>query len=70
MKLNVYNPQNETINNELAKIYLSAETDEDITECMPEMIGNTDCERLYYLTRCVLTRALVDGRSVTLSENK
>lgn len=54
--------QDGTIDHERAQTMMWAETQDDIVECLPEMIGNSDCEKAYYLARCVLTRALVDGR--------
>ncbi|XP_050081968.1 general odorant-binding protein 84a [Anopheles aquasalis] len=35
---------------------------ETIDECLDEMTGTT-CEMAYYLMRCVITRALVEGKS-------
>lgn len=54
--------KNGTIDKERAVQLMWADTTDDIEECLPEMIGNTDCEKAYYLTRCITTRALVDGR--------
>lgn len=53
---------NETINRERAIELQWADTNDDIDECLPEMMGDTECEKAYYLTRCIVTRALVDGR--------
>lgn len=35
-----------------------------IIDCTEEMEKGSDiCEKAYYITRCVMTRVLVDGRS-------
>lgn len=53
---------NNTVNSERALELQWVDTHEDIEECLPEMMGDTECEKAYYMTRCVVTRALVDGR--------
>uniref|UniRef100_A0A336MTS1 CSON003928 protein n=1 Tax=Culicoides sonorensis TaxID=179676 RepID=A0A336MTS1_CULSO len=53
---------NNTVNRERAIELQWADTNDDIDECLPEMMGDTECEKAYYLTRCIVTRALVDGR--------
>lgn len=60
--------KNGTIDKERAVQFMWADTTDDIDECLPEMIGNTDCERAYYLSRCITTRALVDGRGHSVNK--
>lgn len=35
-----------------------------IDDCLPEMQGSA-CQRIYFLAKCVMTRAIVDGRTGT-----
>ncbi|XP_052865430.1 general odorant-binding protein 84a [Anopheles cruzii] len=54
--------EDDRVNKEQALALNWASGAETIDECLNEMTGTT-CEKAYYLTRCVMTRALVDGRS-------
>lgn len=56
--------QDGEINNEKALIMLPDATAEMINDCEEEMNKGKDiCEKAYFITRCVMTRVLVDGRS-------
>ncbi|XP_058120209.1 general odorant-binding protein 84a [Anopheles ziemanni] len=54
--------EDEKVNKETAMKLKWASSGETIDECLEEMTGSP-CDKAYYLTRCVMTRALVDGKS-------
>uniref|UniRef100_A0AAG5CZA6 Uncharacterized protein n=1 Tax=Anopheles atroparvus TaxID=41427 RepID=A0AAG5CZA6_ANOAO len=54
--------EEEKVNKDVALALNWASSSETVDECLDEMTGSP-CEKAYYLTRCVMTRALVDGKS-------
>ncbi|XP_058450954.1 general odorant-binding protein 84a [Malaya genurostris] len=55
--------EDDKINKQLAISVGWVKNGDTIDECLPDMAGDSECERAYFLTRCVSTRALVEGRS-------
>ncbi|XP_058823367.1 general odorant-binding protein 84a [Topomyia yanbarensis] len=54
--------EDDKINKELAISAGWVKNGETIDECLQDMTGS-ECERAYFLARCVSTRSLVEGRS-------
>ncbi|XP_053671865.1 general odorant-binding protein 84a [Anopheles nili] len=54
--------EDDKVNKETALALNWASSGETVDECLDEMTGSS-CEKAYYFTRCVMTRALVDGKS-------
>uniref|UniRef100_A0A182JWW8 Uncharacterized protein n=1 Tax=Anopheles christyi TaxID=43041 RepID=A0A182JWW8_9DIPT len=50
------------VNKDVALALNWATSGETVDECLDEMTGNA-CEPAYFFTRCIMTRALVDGKS-------
>uniref|UniRef100_A0A182M1E0 Uncharacterized protein n=1 Tax=Anopheles culicifacies TaxID=139723 RepID=A0A182M1E0_9DIPT len=54
--------EDDKVNKETALALNWATSGETVDECLDEMTG-TGCEKAYFFTRCIMTRALVDGKS-------
>ncbi|XP_050071331.1 general odorant-binding protein 84a [Anopheles maculipalpis] len=54
--------EDDKVNKETALALNWATSSETVDECLDEMTGS-GCEKAYLFTRCIMTRALVDGKS-------
>uniref|UniRef100_A0A182NRL8 Uncharacterized protein n=1 Tax=Anopheles dirus TaxID=7168 RepID=A0A182NRL8_9DIPT len=54
--------EDDKINKEAVLAVNWANSGDTIDECLDEMTGST-CEKAYFFTRCIMTRALVNGKS-------
>uniref|UniRef100_A0A182P057 Uncharacterized protein n=1 Tax=Anopheles epiroticus TaxID=199890 RepID=A0A182P057_9DIPT len=54
--------EDDKVNKEVALGLNWATSGETVDECLDEMTGSA-CEQAYFFTRCIMTRALVDGKS-------
>uniref|UniRef100_A0A182Q5A3 Uncharacterized protein n=1 Tax=Anopheles farauti TaxID=69004 RepID=A0A182Q5A3_9DIPT len=54
--------EDDKVNKEAVLALNWASSADTVDECLDEMNGST-CEKAYFFTRCIMTRALVDGKS-------